>query len=159
MARRRRAKKRHVHPDSKFHHCTVAKFINNLMMCGKKSVAEKIVYDAIGLAAVKLNSDAIEVFEKAIKNAQPMVEVRSMRAGGATYQVPETVVPTRSVTLGIRWMVKAARARKGHSMAEKLGEEFIDACNMRGAAVKKRDDVHKMAEANRAFAHYRTRTK
>ncbi len=155
MARRNRAVKRPIKRDPKYNSELVASFINKLMMNGKKTVAASIFYEAIDIVGERTKKSGIETFEQAIKNATPLIEVRPRRVGGATYQVPLEVRPERRQSLAIRWLVQTARARSGKSMAEKLAAEFIDAANNQGATVKKREDTHKMAEANRAFAHYR----
>jgi small subunit ribosomal protein S7 len=155
MARRNRAPKRYVEPDVKYNSQLVASFINKLMVSGKKTVAASIFYDALDIVEQRAKKPGIEIFEQAIKNATPIIEVRPRRVGGATYQVPLEVRPERRRSLAIRWLVTSARARSGKSMAEKLAAEFFDAANNQGATVKKREDTHKMAEANRAFAHYR----
>jgi small subunit ribosomal protein S7 len=155
MSRRRQADKREILPDAKFGDTVVTKFMNNLMHDGKKSVAEGIVYGAFGRVESKLRKAPVEVFHEALDNVKPSVEVRSRRVGGATYQVPVEVRPERREALAIRWLIKAARARNEHTMEERLAGELLDAANMRGAAVKKREDTHKMADANKAFSHYR----
>jgi small subunit ribosomal protein S7 len=155
MARRNRATKRVVKPDTKYNNRLVSSFINKLMYAGKKTVAMHVMYDALSIAEERTKKPAIEVFEQAMKNATPLIEVRHRRVGGATYQVPLEVRPDRRESLAIRWLVASSRARSGKSMAEKLASEFIDAANNQGSTVKKREDTHKMAEANRAFAHYR----
>ena len=155
MARRRQAEKREILPDPKFKSELIAKFINMVMENGKKSVAEKIVYGALDTAAGKSNSDAEEALEKALDNVRPMVEVKSRRVGGATYQVPVEVRPNRRNALAMRWIVDAARKRGEKGMGARLAGEIFDASENRGAAVKKREDTHRMAEANKAFAHYR----
>jgi small subunit ribosomal protein S7 len=155
MARRNRAVKRVVEPDIKYNSQLVASFINKLMDSGKKTVAASIFYDALNLAAERAKKPGLEVFEQAIKNVTPLIEVRPRRVGGATYQVPLEVRPDRRQSLAIRWLVSTARTRSGKSMSEKLAAEILDAANNQGATVKKREDTHKMAEANRAFAHYR----
>ena len=155
MARRNRAPKRYIEPDTKYNSELVARFINKLMLDGKKTVAASILYDALDLVETRLKKPGIEIFEQAIKNATPIIEVRPRRVGGATYQIPLEVRPERRRSLAIRWMVSSARARSGRSMAEKLAAEIMDAANNQGATVKKREDTHRMAEANRAFAHYR----
>ncbi|GGO89465.1 MAG: 30S ribosomal protein S7 [Oceanospirillaceae bacterium] len=155
MPRRRVAAKREILPDPKFGNKTLAKFINHLMVSGKKSVAEKIVYGALDKIEERTKGDPLEVFEKALETVQPMVEVKSRRVGGATYQVPVEVRPSRRNALAMRWLVEYARKRGEKSMALRLAGELIDASEGRGAAVKKREDVHRMAEANKAFAHYR----
>ena len=155
MSRRHRAEKRIVLPDAKYGDKVVAKFINNVMEHGKKAVAEKIVYSAFDIIAQKSKQDALKVFAEALDNVKPLVEVKSRRVGGANYQVPIEVRPDRSEALALRWLVNYARLRGGHSMAENLANELIDASNGVGAACKKREDTHRMAEANKAFAHYR----
>jgi small subunit ribosomal protein S7 len=155
MSRRNRAAKRPVKPDTKYNNRLVAGFINKLMISGKKTTATGIVYDAFDIIQERTKKPGIEVFEQAIKNATPMIEVRPRRVGGATYQVPLEVRPDRRESLAFRWLTSSCRARSGKSMAEKLAAELIDAANNQGATVKKREDTHKMAEANRAFAHYR----
>ena len=155
MPRRRVVAKREILPDPKFHSETVAKFINHVMVSGKKAVAERIVYGALGRIEERDNNDPVEVFEKALEAVAPMVEVKSRRVGGATYQVPVEVRPSRRNALAMRWLVDSARARSEKSMAARLAGELMDAADGRGSAVKKREDTHRMAEANRAFAHYR----
>ena len=155
MSRRHRAEKRDVIPDPKFGDLVVTKFMNSLMEAGKKSVAESIVYGAFDIVQQKVKQDPITVFHGSLDNIRPAVEVRSRRVGGATYQVPVEVRPERRQALAIRWIIQAARDRSGHSMTEKLSAELLDAFNRRGNAVKKREDTHKMADANKAFAHYR----
>jgi len=155
MPRRRVAAKREVLPDPKFGNVTLAKFMNHVMISGKKSVAEKIVYGALDTVASKSGNDPLEMFEQALEAIQPMVEVKSRRVGGATYQVPVEVRPARRSALAMRWLVDAARGRGEKSMAQRLANEMIEACEGKGAAVKKREDVHRMAEANKAFSHYR----
>jgi len=155
MPRRRVAAKREVLPDPKFGNVTLAKFMNHVMVSGKKSVAEKIVYGALDLVAYKKGGDPLEMFEQSLEAIQPMVEVKSRRVGGATYQVPVEVRPSRRTALAMRWLVDAARSRGEKSMAQRLANEMIDATEGKGAAVKKREDVHRMAEANKAFSHYR----
>jgi small subunit ribosomal protein S7 len=156
MSRRHRAQKREVLPDPKFGDLVVTKFMNYVMYEGKKAVAENIVYGAFDiLAEKKKDQTAVETFHSALDNVAPAVEVRSRRVGGATYQVPVEVRPERRQALAIRWIIQAARDRSGHSMTEKLSAELLDAFNRRGNAVKKREDTHKMAESNKAFAHYR----
>lgn len=154
MARRRRAPKRKVAPDYKFHSVLVSKFINNVMKDGKKTTAEKIFYGAIGLITERTGTEGIEVFNKAVNNVKPMVEVRPRRIGGATYQVPVEVRPDRRISLAIKWVVLAARNRGEYTMKERLCDEFIAASRKEGAAYKKKEDTHKMAEANKAFAHF-----
>ncbi len=155
MARRRVAAKREILPDPKFGDLTLARFINMLMLDGKKSIAEKIVYGALDRVAERGKGDGLELFGKALENIRPMVEVKSRRVGGANYQVPIQVRPQRSSTLAMRWLIEAARKRGEKSMGLRLAGEILDACESRGAAVKKREDTHRMAEANKAFAHYR----
>lgn len=142
-------------PDPKYNRVIVTRFINGLMQQGKKSVAEKIFYSAIDIIEKKTKKNGLEVFEKAMENVKPILEVRSRRVGGATYQVPMEVRPNRKQALAIRWIVSYAKARSGKSMAEKLAEELIAASNKEGNSIKKREDTHKMAEANKAFAHFR----
>lgn len=148
------APKRTISPDAKFNREDIAKFINYVMERGKKSTAQEIVYGALDKISEKTKQDAVEVFTQAIKNVSPSVEIRGRRVGGANYQVPVAVRPERSFTLGCRWLLIAAKARKGRGMAEKLAEELINAFNNEGAAVKKKQDTYRMAEANRAFAHF-----
>ncbi len=156
MARRHVAEKRKVTPDPKFNDKVVAKFMNDLMRSGKKSIAERIFYSAIDLIQTKVQGeDGIKVFKKALNNVKPALEVRSRRVGGATYQVPVEVRPDRRQTLASRWIINSAKERSGKNMTEKLAAEFLDAAEGKGASIKKRDDVHKMAEANKAFAHFR----
>ncbi len=156
MPRRRVIAKREVLPDPKFGSKVLAKFINHVMISGKKSVAERIVYGALGTVQERTGvADPIETFEKALETIQPMVEVKSRRVGGATYQVPVEVRYSRQAALAMRWLVEAARKRGEKSMALRLAGEIVDAAGGKGAAVKKREDVHRMAEANKAFSHYR----
>ena len=155
MPRRRVAAKREILPDPQFGNTILAKFMNHVMISGKKSVAEKIVYGALDTVASKSGNDPIEMFEQSLEAIQPMVEVKSRRVGGATYQVPVEVRPARRQALAMRWLVDAARGRGEKSMAQRLANEMIEACEGKGAAVKKREDVHRMAEANKAFSHYR----
>jgi small subunit ribosomal protein S7 len=155
MARRRRAQKRRIPVDPKFNSMLVSKVVNMIMWQGKKGVAETILYDALGMVEKKLNINGLEALEKAVKNVSPVLEVRSRRVGGANYQVPVEVRAERRLTLAIRWLVSYARTRAGKSMAIKLADEIMAAANNEGAAVKKREEVHKMAEANKAFAHFR----
>lgn len=155
MPRRRVAAKREILPDPKFGNIVLAKFINHVMVHGKKSVAEKIVYGALDKIQERSDKDPLEIFEKALEAIQPAVEVKSRRVGGATYQVPVEVRPARRSALAMRWAVDSARGRGEKSMALRLAGELVDASEGRGAAVKKREDVHRMAEANKAFAHYR----
>jgi small subunit ribosomal protein S7 len=155
MSRRHSAEKREVLPDAKYGDVTLTKFMNNLMRDGKKSVAEKIIYWALDFVSVKVKRDSIEIFHEVLDKIKPDVEVRSRRVGGATYQVPVEVRPERQVALAIRWLISAARSRNEGTMQERLAGELLDALNGRGVAVKKREDTHKMAEANKAFSHYR----
>lgn len=155
MSRRHAAEKREVLPDAKYGDRVLTKFMNNLMVDGKKSVAERIVYNALGRIEAKAKREPVEVFHEALDNVKPAVEVRSRRVGGATYQVPVEVRPTRREALAIRWLINAAKNRNEHTMEERLAGELLDAMNARGSAVKKREDTHKMADANKAFSHYR----
>jgi small subunit ribosomal protein S7 len=155
MSRRHRAEKREIIPDPKFGDLVVTKFMNAIMYDGKKSVAEKIVYDALDTVEQKSKQDPLTVFQSALANVAPAIEVRSRRVGGATYQVPVEVRTERRQALAIRWILTAARARNEKTMEERLSAELLDASNNRGNAVKKREDTHRMAEANRAFSHYR----
>lgn len=155
MPRRRVAAKREILPDPKFGSSILAKFINHVMVSGKKSVAESIVYGALDKIQERTGKEPLELFEKALESIQPAVEVKSRRVGGATYQVPVEVRPSRRMALAMRWAVDSARRRGEKSMALRLAGELMDAAEGRGAAVKKREDVHRMAEANKAFAHYR----
>ncbi len=155
MSRRHAAEKRVINPDPKFGDLIVGKFMNNLMEDGKKSVAENIVYGAFDIVQAKSKQDPIQLFHAALQNVAPAIEVRSRRVGGATYQVPVEVRTERRQALAIRWIIIAARGRNEKTMVERLSAELLDAGNNRGTAVKKREDTHKMAEANRAFSHYR----
>ncbi len=155
MSRRHRAEKREILPDAKFGDTVLTKFMNNLMLDGKKSAAERIVYGALDRVEGKLKRAPIEVFHEALENIKPSVEVRSRRVGGATYQIPVEVRPERREALAIRWLIKASRSRNENTMEERLASELLDAVGSRGSAVKKREDTHKMAEANKAFSHYR----
>ncbi|MDR5654658.1 30S ribosomal protein S7 [Ruixingdingia sedimenti] len=155
MSRRHAAEKREVLPDAKYGDRVLTKFMNNLMVDGKKSTAERIVYDALDRVQGRLKRDPIQAFHEALDNVKPAVEVRSRRVGGATYQVPVEVRPVRREALAIRWLITAARKRNENTMEERLAAELSDACNNRGTAVKKREDTHKMADANKAFSHYR----
>ncbi|MGC8204046.1 30S ribosomal protein S7 [Aliiroseovarius sp. PTFE2010] len=155
MSRRHAAEKREVLPDAKYGDRVVTKFMNNLMIDGKKSAAEKIVYNAFDRVEDKLKKAPVEVFHEALDNVKPSVEVRSRRVGGATYQVPVEVRIERREALAIRWLIAACRARNENTMEERLAGELLDAVNNRGSAVKKREDTHKMADANKAFSHYR----
>ena len=153
--RKRRAEKRYIKPDPKFNDVMVAKFINYIMWDGKKNTARKIVYESFDIIEKKTKKPALEIFNKAIQNVQPLVEVRSRRVGGATYQVPMEVRPERRIALAFRWIKNYARDRKDKSMAQKLAAELMAAANGEGPSVKKKDDTHRMAEANKAFAHFR----
>ena len=153
--RKRRAVKRDVLPDPIYKSKVVTKLINRIMLDGKKGVAEKILYEAFDQVKTKTGQDPVSVFDKALENIKPQLEVKSKRVGGSNYQVPVEVSETRSQTLGLRWLVNYARLRGGHTMADNLADEIIDASNGTGNAVKKREDTHRMAEANKAFAHYR----
>ena len=155
MPRRRVAAKRDILPDPKFGNVTLAKFMNMVMVSGKKSVAERIVYGALDIVEERLKKDPVEVFQEALDNVAPMVEVKSRRVGGATYQVPVEVRPSRRTALAMRWLVDAARKRGEKSMPARLAGEVLDAAEGKGAAMKKREDVHRMAEANKAFSHFR----
>lgn len=155
MPRRRVAAKREILPDPKFGSERLAKFMNHLMVSGKKSVAERIVYGALDRVAERSSEAPLDVFDKALESIQPMVEVKSRRVGGATYQVPVEVRPSRRQALAMRWLVDAARRRGEKTMVQRLAGEMLDAAEGKGAAVKKREDVHRMAEANKAFSHYR----
>lgn len=155
MPRRRVIAKRQIIPDPKYGSETLAKFINVVMTRGKKAVAEKIVYGALDMVAERTKKDPVEVFTQALDNVRPLVEVKSRRVGGATYQVPIEVRPMRQAALAMRWMVEAARARSGKSTGDRLAAELLDAAEKRGNAVRKREDAHRMAEANKAFSHYR----
>ncbi len=155
MSRRHSAEKREINPDPKFGDKIVTKFMNAIMLDGKKSIAERIVYGAFDVVAEKSKAEPVEMFHQALENVAPHVEVRSRRVGGATYQVPVDVRPERRQALAIRWMIAAARNRNETTMVERLSGELLDAANNRGSAVKKREDTHKMADANRAFSHYR----
>ena len=155
MSRRRAAEKRDIIPDAKFGDPVVAKFINCLMVQGKKSAAERIVYSALDIIHSRNGQDPLRLFHEALDNVKPAVEVRSRRVGGATYQVPMEVRPNRRQALAIRWIIDTARGRSENTMTERLCNELLDAANNRGTAVKKREDTHRMAEANKAFSHYR----
>jgi len=154
MPRRGDIAVRDINPDPKYKSKLVAKFINCLMRCGKKSLAEKILYGAFDIIEQKTKEPPLQLFEKAMENVKPLIEVKSRRVGGSTYQVPTEVKPRRRVALAIRWIIEASEKRGENSMSKKLSSEFLDAANQRGASVKKREDTHKMAEANKAFAHY-----
>jgi len=155
MARRRRPEKREILPDPKFGDEVLSKFMNSVMLDGKKSVAEGIVYSAMETVETRAKKDPLAVFHEALNNIKPGIEVRSRRVGGATYQVPVEVRPERAQALAIRWLIAAARSRSENTMSARLSGELLDASNNRGNAVKKREDTHRMAEANRAFSHYR----
>jgi small subunit ribosomal protein S7 len=155
MPRRRVPQKREVQPDPRFGDRVVTKFTAALMRDGKKSIAEAVLYDSLEIIHQRTREDSLLVFRKAIENAEPMVEVKSRRVGGSTYQVPVEVRPIRRTALAMRWLIEQARKRGGRSMSEKLANELIEASHNRGGAIKKKDDVHRMAEANKAFAHYR----
>ncbi|HEX5369677.1 MAG TPA: 30S ribosomal protein S7 [Dehalococcoidia bacterium] len=155
MARRGRASRREIAPDGKYHSKSLQMFINKLMVDGKKSIAERITYQALGRMEEQAGRPAIDIFDQALRNATPAVEVKPRRVGGATYQVPVDIRAERRISLAMRWLVRSARARRGRSMAEKLAGELMDAASGQGATVKRREDTHRMAEANRAFVHYR----
>ncbi len=155
MPRRPRYQRPEPEPDSKYNNLLVGMFINKILQRGKKSLAERILYTAFGIIAEKTKRDPVEVFEQAIRNASPLVEVRPRRVGGATYQVPMEVATHRRTSLAMRWILSAARSRAGRPIAERLASELLDAANNTGVAVKRREDTHRMAEANKAFAHYR----
>jgi small subunit ribosomal protein S7 len=155
MSRKGPARKRELLPDPKFHDKVVTQFMNALQLDGKKSTAEKIFYGALDLIEERTKESGVDTFKKALDNVKPSVEVRSRRVGGATYQVPVEVRPTRQTALAIRWIINTARARGEKTMRDRLAAEFIEAANVRGGSVKKREDTHRMAEANKAFAHYR----
>ncbi len=155
MPRRGRVIRREPYPDAKYHSEIVARLINKVMMWGKKTTAEGVVYDALNIMEQQESKAPVNILEQAVKNATPLLEVKPRRVGGATYQVPVEVRPDRGLSLAIRWLIKSARARTGKSMAEKLAAELSDASKGQGATIKKREDTYKMAQANRAFAHYR----
>jgi len=155
MPRRREVPERVIVPDPKYNSKLVSKFIKSIMRDGKKSIAEAILYDAMDIIETKTNEPAIKIFEQALENAKPMIEVKSRRVGGSTYQVPTEIRPSRRTALGIRWIIDFARKRSEKGMVNKLSGELLDAANKRGASIKKKEDTHKMAEANKAFAHYR----
>jgi len=156
MSRRRRAEKREIDPDPRYNSKTLAKFINVLMLGGKKSVARAIVYDAIEDFSQRANQEnALEAFEEALENAKPSLEVKSRRIGGATYQVPVEIAHERRIALGMRWIIKHSRSKKGRTMTKALSTELYDCFNNQGSTIKKKDDTHRMAEANKAFAHYK----
>lgn len=155
MPRRREVPERPIIPDSKYNNKLVSKFIKSIMRDGKKSLAESILYDAFAIIEQRTSESPLKIFEQALDNVKPMIEVKSRRVGGSTYQVPTEVRPSRRTALGIRWIIGFARNRSERGMARKLAAELMDAANKRGASIKKREDTHKMAEANKAFAHYR----
>lgn len=155
MPRRYRPEKREVEPDLRYHNVRVSMFVNRLMHGGKKSTAQSVLYNSFDIIEKKLSRKPLEVFEQALQNVSPQVEVKPRRVGGSTYQVPIEVSPHRRLTLAMRWILMAARKRGGRSMSEKLAAELMDAFNGQGAAIKRKDDAHRMAEANRAFAHFR----
>lgn len=155
MGRHKKSVNRPVMPDERYNSVVISKFVTRMMLDGKKQVCQKIVYDALDKLKTKTDKDPLEVFLKALENVKPMVEVKSRRVGGATYQVPIEIRDARREALGMRWMINAARSRNGHGMAETLAAEIFDAFNNTGSAYKKKEDTHKMAEANKAFAHYR----
>jgi small subunit ribosomal protein S7 len=155
MPRKREVRKRQITPDPKYHDVLIAKFINGLMRRGKKSVAQQVFYGSLDLIKEKIHSDPLKTFKQAMDNVKPLIEVKPRRVGGATYQVPVEVRPERKTALSIRWIIDYAKARPEKSMQEKLSAELMDAATNRGAAIKKKEDTHKMAEANKAFAHYR----
>jgi small subunit ribosomal protein S7 len=155
MPRRNRPPKREIAPDIKYNSVLVSQFVNKIMKFGKKSTAQRCFYDALDIIEARSRRPGLDVFEQAVKNATPIIEVKPRRVGGATYQVPVEVRPDRQLSLAIRWLIDTTRRRPGKSMAEKLANELMDAANSTGATIKKREDTHRMAEANRAFAHYR----
>ncbi len=155
MGRKKFVRKREILPDPKFNDVVVAKFVSSLLQQGKKSTAEAILYNCIEVIGTRTGEDGLKLFKKALENVKPLLEVKSRRVGGATYQVPIEVKPARRQSLASRWLIESARGRPEHSMAERLAAEMIEAANGRGGAMKKREDVHKMADANKAFAHYR----
>lgn len=155
MSRRRRAERRVVPPDPVFNNVELARFINNVMQRGKKTTAQRIIYKAFDIIKEQANREPLEVFQQALRNATPMVEVRPKRVGGATYQVPQELRPVRSEALAIRWLIRGARSRKGKPMRQGLAEELMEASRGEGTAVRRKEELHRMAEANRAFVHYR----
>jgi len=155
MPRRAQAIKRKISPDAKYQSVIVARFINRIMKCGKKSTAERIVYDALQVVEQQESKASVSILEQAVKNTTPLLEVKSRRIGGSTYQVPVEVRPDRGLSLAMRWLINSARARTGKSMVEKLAAELSGASKGQGAAIKRREDIHRMAEANRAFAHFK----
>lgn len=154
MARRKRIFEKHVKPDSRYNNLLVGKFINSILQDGKRTTAERIVYEAFDIIHEKTKKGGLNIFEQALKNVAPLVELKSRRVGGANYQVPVPVLGERRTTLAIRWIKNAIKAKKGKKMAEKLADELIEASNKTGGAMKKREDVHRMADANKAFAHF-----
>jgi small subunit ribosomal protein S7 len=155
MPRRREVPKRRINPDPKYHDRMIAKFMNNLMYRGKKSLSERIFYGAMDIVETRMREDPLKMFKKAMENVKPVLEVKARRVGGATYQVPVEIRSSRRTALAMRWLINYARARGEKTMMERLAAEIIDAANNRGSSIKKREDTHKMAEANKAFAHYR----
>lgn len=155
MVRRRRPDRREIRPDPKYNDSDLARFINKIMMKGKQTVAQRIVYDAMDIAERETNKPGLEIFQQAIRNATPTVEIKSRRIGGATYQVPTEVRPERQLALAMRWIVSSARARTGRSMAQCLSEEFMEASRGQGASIRRKEELYRMAEANRAFASYK----
>jgi small subunit ribosomal protein S7 len=155
MSRRHSAETRKVLPDAKYNNVTVGKMINYLMVSGKKSVAESIVYNSFDIVAKNLKSDPVQAFLDALENVRPTIEVRSRRVGGATYQVPVDVRQNRSISLALKWLINSSRSRREKTMEQRLASELMDALNRKGASIKKREDTHKMADANKAFAHFR----
>ncbi|CAN5377912.1 30S ribosomal protein S7 [soil metagenome] len=155
MPRRAKVEARHIEPDSKYGSELVSRFVNKLMERGKKGTAERIVYDAFVIVETRTGRDPLEVFQQAIQNSTPVIEVKPRRVGGATYQVPIQIEGSRRMSLAMRWMLSSARARAGRSMSEKLANEIMDAFNNTGATIKRREDTHRMAEANKAFSHYK----
>lgn len=155
MARRNRPEKREVEPDLRYNSVRISMFVNRLMRDGKKSLATRILYQSLDKVEQRMDKPGLEVFEDALKNVMPSVEVKARRVGGSTYQVPMSVEPRRQIVLAMRWILAAAKSRGGRTLADKLAAEFMDAASNQGAAVKKKDDTHRMADANRAFAHYR----
>jgi small subunit ribosomal protein S7 len=155
MPRRNRPAKREVAPDAKYNNIHITMFVNRMMYGGKRSLAERIMYDALDVIEERAKRNPVDVFEQALRNVTPAIEVKPMRVGGATYQVPVEVPHDRALSVAMRWLLESARSRGGRSMADKLANELLDALNGQGASVKKKDDTHRMAEANRAFAHFR----
>ena len=155
MGRKNKTIDRPVAPDARYHSVIVSKFVCRMMLCGQKATSTRIIYDAMEKVKEKTEKEPLEVFLKALDNVKPMVEVKSRRVGGATYQVPIEIRETRREALGMRWIINAARSRSGHEMSERLAAELVDAFNSTGSAFKKKEDTHKMADANKAFAHYR----